>query len=432
MAKGGIHDAAGLDRSRAATGRTLSAGPKAKPGAKLGMLTALVVPFHLTSSGHAVATSGPDTLNTSAQDSYQVTAGPLVHSVYRECELHHRDVVQIYARQDGFVVGNVASDEIVEADASLAVFESDPAMDTLLDLMARQDLAKTRRRILMSTVVPAEHTILKNQLAALEQRVEELQRREAKARDLLASGDISEDRYRQVKAELQSALDEVDSVSSTGAIKSAGSDLQLAELDAELAQLAGSIRRQEEVSRGQIVRSDKAGRVVYADARLLTGRPSFVRRGELLFTLAFSEELEASAKFDAEDIWLVRDATVIVSQLNGLSSATGRVEQIVRSERLGPASATEHIVTVGLAGGELDFDALRRTECRFDRVVSDAALTIPQAYLEEHDGAHTVIRRVRDKLVSTTVVLGQSGQGTVEIRSGLNPGDQIVLPRARS
>jgi multidrug resistance efflux pump len=396
------------------------------------MLTALVVPFHLTSSGHAVATSGPDTSNPPAQDSYQVKAGPLVHSVYRECELHHRDVVQIYARQDGFVVGNVAADALVEADASLASFEADPALDTLPDLRARQQLAETRRRILMSTVVPAEQTILKNQLAALEQRIRDLQRRETRARDLLASGDISEDRYRQVTAELQSALDEADSVASTGAIKSAGSDLQLAELDAELAQLAGSIRRQEDISRNQIIRSDQAGQIVFADARLLTGRPSFVRRGELLFTLAFSDALEASAKFDAEDIWLVRDATVIVSQLNGLSSATGRVEQIVRSEHLGPASATEHIVSVALAGGTLDFDALRRTECRFDRVVSDAALTIPLAYLDEHDGAHTVIRRVHNKLVSTTVLLGQSGQGTVEITSGLNPGDQIVLPRARS
>jgi hypothetical protein len=396
------------------------------------MLTAIVVPFHLTSSGYAVATSSTDPSNPPAEDSFQVTAGPLVHSVYRECELHHRDVVQIYAHQDGFVVGDVVADEIVEADASLAVFESDPALDTLSDLRAREGLAETRRRILMSTVVPAEQTILKNQLAALEQRIADLQRRESRARDLLASGDISEDRYSLVSAELQSALDEADSVASTGAIKTAASDLQLAELDAELAQLAGSIRRQEEISQKQIVRSDQAGRVLFADARLLTGRPSFVRRGELLFTLASSDALEASAKFDAEDIWLVRDATVIVSQLNGLSSATGRVEQIVRSERLGPASVNEHVVTVGLAGSTLDFDALRRTECRFDRVVSDAALTIPQAFLDEHDGTHSVIRRVRDKLVSTTVQVGQSGQGKVEITSGLNPGDQIVLPRARS
>lgn len=347
-------------------------------------------------------------------DIAEVSRGPLTVSVRDEARTRVRDVYVVSAPVAGRLlrVGNRAG-EAVEAGATIAVIQ--PTPPTLLDERSRRELlAGTGAAEAGLGLARAELERAEAQLAYARL---ELERTET----LFAATVASRSALDRARLESRAAAAAVDTARAAVAVREA-------ELRAARARLTGPGAGASGAA--VTVRSPVSGRIL----RVLQESESAVPQGAPLAEIGDAGDLEIVAELLSSDAALIASGAAATIEAWGGPALAGRVRQVepYGFRKISALGVEEQRVNVIIDPVNPPRAWARvghgyRVEVAVTVWRADAVVRTPVAALFRDRGHWAVFRIEGGRARLRRVEIGQNNGDLAEVRSGLNPGDRVVL-----
>jgi HlyD family secretion protein len=345
-----------------------------------------------------------------------VSRGPLTVAVRDEARTRVRDIYVVSAPVSGRLlrVGNRAG-ERVRTGAVLALIQ--PAPPTLVDDRARRELEAGIR------AADAARGLARAELARAEAQLAHA-RLEAERTETLFAATVAS------RSALDRARLEVRTAEAALGNARAGVDVREAELEAARARLTGPGALA--ASGGTVaIRAPADGRIL----RVLQESESVVVQGAPLIEMGDAGDLEVVAELLSSDAArIATGAPVLVEAWGGGPAIRGRVRQVepYGFRKVSALGVEEQRVNVVI--DPVDPPAAwaavghgYRVEVAVTVWRSAAVVRTPVAALFRHRGRWAVFKVEKGRVRLQPVEIGQNNGDLAEVRSGLKPGERVVL-----
>ena len=345
-----------------------------------------------------------------------VSRGPLTVAVRDEARTRVREIYVVSSPVAGRVlrVGNRAG-ERVEAGGVVAMVQ--PGPPTLVDDRTRREIeAGVRAAEAALRLAQSERERADAQLAHARLEVE-------RTETLFAAAVASRAALDRARLDLRTAAAALDNARAAIGVREA--DLQAAR--ARLIEPGGAGG----AGRAVAVRAPAGGRIL----RVLQESESVVPQGAPLLEIGNPVDLEIVAELLSTDAARISaGAPAVIEAWGGGPPLRGRVRLVepFGFRKISALGVEEQRVNVVI--DPVDPPAAwaavghgYRVEVAVTVWRSDAAVRVPVAALFRHDGQWAVFKVVRGRARLQTVEIGQDNGDLAEVRSGLGPGDRVVL-----
>ncbi len=291
--------------------------------------------------------------------------------------------------------------------------------------LARRELERVQDLQARGFVAESELDIALNKRARAEAELSSAQQRwDTLDQELAAELEAAESRAAQARASLDRAQVEAIEI-----------DLRQADVASAEAQVA---RAQATVTNAQIaldyttITAPRAGVILQKyveEGTIVTSGRSSVAEGTDIVLLGDVSEMFVEVSLDEADVGLLEIGQVAAVTVDAFLGEQFRA----RVTRIDPQAVTEQNVTTVLVTVRVnDIDERLKpgmtAGCEFFAERAEDVLYLPNRAFQESDGEQIVLVRQGEEIVPLTVEVGIVGDITTEIRSGLNEGDEVVVP----
>lgn len=345
-----------------------------------------------------------------------VSQGPLTVAVRDEARTRVRDIYVVSAPVAGRLlrVGNRAGERI-EAGAVIALIQ--PAPPTLVDERSRRELQAAIR------AAEAAGALARAELDRAEAQLAHARLEAERAETLFAATVASRSALDRARLEVRTAVAARDNAR-------AGVDVREANLQAARARLAEPASSGE-TGRTIVVRAPAGGRIL----RVLQESESVVAQGAPLVELGDAGDLEIVAELLSSDAARIRaGAPVLVEAWGDGAPIHGRVRQVEpfgfrKVSALGVEEQRVNVIIDPVAPPAA-WTAVGhgyRVEVAVTVWRSESTVRAPVAALFRLRGRWAVFKIEKGRARLQLVEIGQDNGDLAEIRSGLRPGERVVL-----